>query len=123
MCGVLGLMENKILESGIEVEPATFVLKNGPDSPCTLDKDGCALSPNFGRENYGNSQKCTLEVSGDMTIHSTDFATEASYDVLKVAGKKYSGNSGVPATKILAKHGDKPGDVITWKSDSSVTRH
>ena len=55
--------------------------------PCTIDDEGCALSPNYPQA-YGNSQSCGLIVNeaNALPITSISFSTEVGYDELTVNG-------------------------------------
>jgi len=83
---------------------------------CTIDHDGCALSPNWPR-NYGNDQECVIAINPKRLyekIFSTSFVTESRFDTLQVNNVFYSGSKGpwniTPREKLL------------WKSDHSITK-
>jgi len=80
---------------------------------CEMDGN-CIQSSNH-PSNYGNSEECTIQITGGSISLSVDgFNTEATWDKLTIGGRPYSGTSG-PAS------GSYTG-TITWSSDSSVTR-
>ena len=82
---------------------------------CTVDADGCILSPNYGGSNqYSNNQECEFDVMAAYAMEVEDFQVEdGDCDYLKVNGKKYSGTS--------SPHGEVPANKIAWYSDFSVT--
>eukprot|EP00929_Paragymnodinium_shiwhaense_P112790 TRINITY_DN81061_c0_g1_i1.p1 TRINITY_DN81061_c0_g1~~TRINITY_DN81061_c0_g1_i1.p1 ORF type:complete len:997 (-),score=199.83 TRINITY_DN81061_c0_g1_i1:83-3073(-) len=82
------------------------------EGDCSVDTDGCMLSPNFPQE-YGVADKCVFSVEDDapkMVVESFD--TEEGFDTLSVNGVEYSGNG-----KDLS--GVEPWMPITWSSDVS----
>jgi hypothetical protein len=83
--------------------------------PCTVDTDGCALSPNYPGK-YGNNEECYILILNPAAfpIQVSDFDTEKDYDFLTVDGESYSGAT-FPGDVI-------PTGFISWASDSSVTR-
>lgn len=82
--------------------------------PCTVDNDGCALSPNY-PESYGNDQFCEIQIldTAAFPILAPSFNTESNYDILTVNGQSYSGGMG-PSGVV-------PTGFISWSSDFSVT--
>ncbi|CAE6935347.1 unnamed protein product [Symbiodinium sp. KB8] len=83
------------------------------EGPCTMDAEGCAVSPNY-PSHYGSLQGCIIQVYNpeNKTISAKDFVTEASYDVLWVNGRRYSGSSGPD--------GVVPRGPIQWSPDEDV---
>jgi len=83
---------------------------------CTIDHDGCALSPNWPR-NYGNNENCIIAINPKRrseTIFSKSFVTENIFDTLQVNKVLYSGSQG-PWNVT-------PIESIIWKSDYSLTK-
>jgi len=80
---------------------------------CEMDGN-CIQSSNH-PSNYGNSEECTIQITGGSISLSVDaFNTEAGFDKLTIGGRSYAGTSG-PAS------GSYTG-TITWSSDSSVSK-
>jgi len=79
---------------------------------CTMNGQ-CIQSNNY-PGSYGNSEQCSIALSGDVSITVQAFNTESSYDILTVQGVRYSGTSG-------PRSGSYTGS-ISWSSDYSVTR-
>lgn len=77
---------------------------------CTLDSNGCALSPNHPLP-YGNNQGCTIRVNATAgrKLLVESFDVEESYDRLTVNGEAYSGSK--KPVEII------PWEDITWFSD------
>merc|ERR1711990_266460 len=82
---------------------------------CTTDAAGCVSSPNYPR-NYGNNQRCTINVRAAGTLSATHFNTESCCDKLRVNGRNYAGRNGPSNVAVRA------GSQISWRSDFSVTR-
>jgi len=80
---------------------------------CTVDADGCLLSPNF-PDAYGNSQSCVILVNDSAVepIHVHSFRTEFGYDKLKVNNVDYHGT--------LSPEGVIPTGEISWRADGSI---
>merc|ERR1719188_2861190 len=72
--------------------PGTWQLTG---SGCVMEGD-CVQSKNY-PQNYGNSEACSLEIYGDISISFDAFSTESGYDILTMGGSSYSGSSGPPA--------------------------
>jgi len=89
--------------------PGTWVVSG---SGCAIDGD-CIQSNNH-PSNYGNNEKCSVQLYGDISLSFDSFETEASYDKLTVGGRSYSGGSG-------PSNGPYTGS-ISWSSDGSVTK-
>jgi len=87
--------------------------------PCTVSPNGCFRSPNY-PGNYGTDQNCDFTVEQTAVLSVNNFETEADYDVLTVNGVPYSGVLG-PNRLVVAGSDGEPG-LITWASDSSVTK-
>jgi len=97
------------------------------NGPCTVDAQGCAMSPNFPKA-YGDSQNCQLQVTGESVISQVQFNTEESYDKLQILGNPsdacggkspsadpYSGNSvSLDGVYVGAQ------SIVNWEADSSV---
>jgi len=83
------------------------------EGPCTADRDGCAMSPNY-PEPYGNSQACIINVSLGTTLPLMvrDFSTESQIDFLTVNGEAFSG--------IHGPDGVVPRGQIFWRSDEDM---
>jgi len=80
--------------------------------PCSIDDNGCALSPNYPKL-YGVSQHCKLDVTTSGSVSAESFHTEVLYDVLTFGGKQYSGNQGPSDVQV-------PLGVVMWFSDQST---
>jgi len=80
---------------------------------CTIDADGCALSPNF-PQNYGDSEACVLALRGYIKQQGSSFNTESGYDFLTIGGVKYSGTPALPTTELSG--------TVTWSSDQSTNK-
>jgi len=78
------------------------------------EMDGACMQSNNHPSNYGNSEDCTIQITGSISISVDAFNTEATFDKLTIGGRSYSGTTG-PAS------GSYTG-TITWTSDSSVTK-
>lgn len=78
---------------------------------CTIDAQGCALSPNYPAP-YKPNEKCVIGINKDKIVPVTavEFETEWGYDVLKVNAISYSGSAGP--------EGITPWGPIIWTSDS-----
>ena len=79
---------------------------------CSIDRDGCATSPNYPLD-YGSNQACTFQASG-IFMKSVDFQTESGYDKLTVNTQTYSGNIGPAAVHVTGS--------MSWTSDDSVQK-
>jgi len=88
--------------------PGTWELSG---SGCAMDGD-CIQSTNH-PSNYGNSESCSVEIFGSVSLTFDAFNTESRYDILTVGGTSYSGSSG-PSNGAYS-------GIITWATDSSVT--
>jgi len=89
---------------------------NVSSGPCTIDRTGCLLSPNWPK-NYGNNEACEIAVNSKnipKPIFSISFVTEYRYDVLRVNKVSYSGFTGPSHVT--------PTETITWTSDYSITK-
>merc|ERR1719188_2244451 len=80
-------------------------------SGCAADGN-CVSSKNY-PSSYGNSEQCTIQLSGSVAIQVEAFSTESGYDFLTMGGSSYSGTSGPPSGTYTGS--------ITWASDYSVT--
>ena len=69
----------------------SFTLVSGP---CTIDAEGCALSPNWPRR-YDDNQNCSLETNLAGWGRTTHFETELYFDYLYVSYWAFSGDVGV----------------------------
>jgi len=81
-------------------------------SGCAIDGD-CIQSNNHPSD-YGNNEKCSIELFGDIALTTAFFDTENSYDRLTVGSNRYSGKNG-PADGSYS-------GTISWASDGSVTK-
>jgi len=88
--------------------PGTWVLVG---TGCTMDGN-CISSKNHPSD-YGNSESCSIELYGDITLSIEAFATERGYDSLRIGGKTYSGSSGPPSGSYTG--------TVSWRSDGSIT--
>jgi len=88
--------------------PGTWTLSG---SGCEMDGD-CISSLNY-PSNYGNNERCTVKMAGDIALSVEAFSTEGRYDVLTMGGSSYSGTSG-PASGTYS-------GTIGWATDGSVT--
>merc|ERR1719323_1863693 len=84
-----------------------------------IDGSGCEMSGNCIQSNnhpsnYGNGEQCTIQLYGSIPITVEAFNTESGYDMLTVAGTRYSGTSGPSSGSYTG--------VISWSSDYSVTK-
>ena len=82
---------------------------------CTIDSNGCLNSPNH-PNNYKNGQSCKIEMAGSGKLQVKAFSTEQGYDKLNIGGTVYQGTRGPNGVNV------KQGDVLSWRSDGSVTR-
>jgi len=82
------------------------------DGECTIDAQGCLLSPNYPQQ-YSNNGRCIIDVSQQHKIVSKAFNTELSRDWLTINGQSYSGTDS-PA-------GIVPSGEITWSTDGDTT--
>mmetsp|Transcript_81859 Transcript_81859/g.226869 ORF Transcript_81859/g.226869 Transcript_81859/m.226869 type:complete len:1040 (+) Transcript_81859:105-3224(+) len=82
--------------------------------PCTIDYQGCVLSPNF-PGNYSNRDTCVITVNVNKTgpLSVAHFSTERGNDVLIVNGVRYSGVNGPAAVQ--------PSEDMVWFSDYMAT--
>merc|ERR1719336_3012117 len=79
-------------------------------SGCVQNGD-CITSKNY-PGNYGNSESCTINLAGSVSITTQAFDTEARYDYLTVGGTAYAGTSGPPSGTYTGS--------INWATDGSV---
>ncbi|CAE7226101.1 Scube1 [Symbiodinium microadriaticum] len=79
---------------------------------CTVDADGCIMSPNF-PDNY-DRHGCTISVDGNNSkyLSVSKFVTEDGYDYLEINGRVYSG------TYTSADLLDPPQGLIKWSPDT-----
>jgi len=79
--------------------------------PCTMDAQGCIMSGNY-PSNYGQWEQCQIAVDKNRAkpIHVQSFATERTYDVIKVNGEFFSGTR--------SPNGIIPTSTIFWGTDS-----
>lgn len=84
-----------------------------PEGPCTLDAEGCVLSPNY-PDNYGPNQDCAIQVFNpeNRSITVEKFSTEMLYDVMWVNGRMYAGKA--------SPHGLVPREAIQWSTDEDT---
>jgi len=81
------------------------------EGPCTVDRRGCALSPNWPTM-YSNSQHCTIKAFGDVgTLSATTFLTEKVHDYLQLGMQRFSGRIG-PRYRLAG--------TIEWSSDAKL---
>lgn len=85
------------------------------EGPCTLNADAtCVMSPNYPK-NYGDSQKCDIQVVPGAVVQTTSFETERGYDFMKIDGVPYHGSKGPDSVTIA-------GGKISWASDGDTTK-
>jgi len=89
--------------------PGTWTISG---SGCVMDGN-CITSSNYPSA-YGNSESCTINLSGSVSVTTSAFNTESGYDYLTAGGTQYAGTSG-PATNWYT-------GTISWATDSSVTK-
>lgn len=85
---------------------------NIQSGPCTVDSQGCIMSPNWDGSNgkYGNSEECNIAViANSPQIEVVDFNVEVGFDKLFV-------NGAVNDTP----NGATPTEAMRWVSDYSV---
>ena len=68
-----------------------------------------------GDGNYGPDEKCNVWALQDLDVIGTEFETQAAYDILSVAGTKFSGSEG-PQRVVLYK-----GTGLKWTSDGGIS--
>ena len=96
------------------VAVAVFDVTSGS---CKINTDdNCLVSSNY-PNNYDSSDYCGIEMIQSGKLNVEAFNTESSHDTLSVRSKKYSGNTNGPNGVVV-----QSGDMLYWKSDSSVTR-
>lgn len=82
---------------------------------CTIDRDGCAQSPNYPGL-YPDLEACLIQVyNGNMRrIHAVSFVTEKDFDKLSINGVAYSGDAGP--------QGIVPIGMIKWEPDDDESK-
>jgi len=81
------------------------------------EMDGDCIQSNNHPSNYGNSEECTIQITGGSVSLSVDaFNTELHFDRLTIGGRTYSGTSGPASGSYTGRF------PITWSSDASVTK-
>merc|ERR1719384_1571281 len=88
----------------------TFEVTTG--TGCTTTGN-CIQSKNH-PSNYGNNEGCTIS-AWDVALTVDAFNTERGYDFLTIGGMQYAGTSGPDSGATYS-------GVITWATDSSVTK-
>ena len=84
---------------------------------CTVDADGCAISPNF-PYNYGIKKGCVFQVrvAGSLDFESFELedSTNCELDYVRFAltGTKYCGTHKPPLLAVF------PGETFTFRSDA-----
>jgi len=76
--------------------------------------DGSCITSNNHPSNYGNSEECTVELSGAVALTTEAFNVESRYDFLTLGGVSYDGTDGPPSGSYTG--------TIVWRTDSSVTK-
>ena len=82
---------------------------------CSIDSDKCVVSPHY-PNNYGNSQTCKIKMEDKGKLQVRAFNSEPCCDSLTIKGRTYKGTNGPDNVRV------KKGDVLSWRSDHSVTR-
>jgi len=102
--------QNQQAQQKVLADAADALFLSVAAGACTLDSNGCALSPNYPKP-YGNNQGCTIRVNATLArrLAVENFEVEDSYDRLTVNGVAYSGSK-TPG-------GIAPYEDITWFSD------
>lgn len=82
--------------------------------PCTVDTEGCLLSPNY-PQNYSNNQRCTIIVNQTLAqpIRVVDWDVEYWFDFLLINGRLFSGT--------LQPLNQTPNGSMHWVSDEDTT--
>ena len=90
----------------------SFTLVSGP---CTIDAEGCALSPKFPGQ-YDHNQECSLRTNFAGWAKTTHFETEWAFDFLYVSYWAYSGDYGVQNFYLPAQ------TPISFTTDESIVK-
>ena len=107
-----------VAEGGAPPTPTPQPTPAPPPGTWVISGSGCEMSGNCVQSlnhpsNYGNSQACSIDLYGSISLSVDAFNTEVRYEFLTVGGTRYAGSSG-PSS------GAYPGR-ISWSTDSSVT--
>jgi hypothetical protein len=78
-----------------------------------MDGEFCMTSPNYPAK-YDSNQGCKIEIYADGMLTSTNFSTEAFFDILSIGGTVYSGQVGPVDVPVQA------GMTLAWKSDKDT---
>jgi len=96
-----------------------FFVKEGP---CTVDDEGCVMSPKSQHDEYYNGEYCDIEVQGTFPIKVEEFVTESGFDFLTVNGNRYHGEGAGESTGQTLQDLKDVAGQITWSTDGSVLR-
>ena len=102
---------------------------NGGGRGCSID-GVCVQSSNYGVDNYGVSETCSVNVPAGQAISVEAFETETGYDLLTINGNDYSGparTGGECRPGRFNRCGMDPtlvtdGTPIEWNSDHDIAK-
>ena len=80
---------------------------------CTVDADGCIMSPNFPDDYDQHGCTISMDVNNSKYLSVSTFVTEVGYDYLEINGRVYSG------TYTSADLLDPPQGLIKWAPDQN----
>jgi len=102
----------------IDLTGVPWMVKQGP---CSIDEQGCALSPNFlTSDRYDNSQSCLINVGttgSKIQVKAFDTQEGADFISVLIEGSVWQFSGTKNPDGIMP----DPGSDMSWTSDSSIT--